>query len=482
MILSRRQFLLYAFKTFDLTVVIFSFAMATFISRYPIPVEKLLKIMGRIFSMQIRLKWILLFIGFLFVWHIIFNILGLYRSMRFSSRSKEAEGVLKAASFGSLVLIGATFLFEIKLITPVFIAVFWGVSTVTTLLGRFVMRSILRYMRIHDRNLRFILIAGTNKRAMQFAQSIESRKELGYRITGFIDDDWQGMRDFEKLGYSLASNFNDFPLFIRNNVVDEIVICLPIKSFYDRIASVIRVCEEQGITIRILPDMFDLKLERIKAERFEREFLVLYTGNMEGGAVLTKRFLDLFVSSFLLLILAPLFFLITILIKATSPGPILFVQKRIGLNKRIFNLYKFRTMVPNAEQQMKDLEHLNEAEGPVFKIKKDPRVTPIGKILRKTSMDELPQFLNVLKGDMSLVGPRPLPVRDFNGFNKDWHRRRFSVRPGITCLWQVNGRSNLTFEKWMDLDMEYIDQWSLWLDIEILAKTAYAVLRMSGAS
>ncbi len=154
------------------------------------------------------------------------------------------------------------------------------------------------------------------------------------------------------------------------------------------------------------------------------------------------------------------------MIRAGSPGPAFFRQERLGLNKRRIRVYKFRTMVKDADKKQTELEALNEAEGPVFKIKNDPRITPLGKFLRKASIDELPQLLNVLKGDMSLVGPRPLPVRDFEGFDEDWHRRRFSVRPGLTCLWQVNGRSNTSFDKWMKLDMAYIDNWSIWLDLK----------------
>jgi lipopolysaccharide/colanic/teichoic acid biosynthesis glycosyltransferase len=186
-------------------------------------------------------------------------------------------------------------------------------------------------------------------------------------------------------------------------------------------------------------------------------------------------------ASTLLILLAPMLLIVGLLIKSDAPGPALFVQERVGLNKRRFRMYKFRTMIANAEKQQAALEKLNEADGPVFKIKQDPRITRVGKVLRKTSLDELPQLFNVLKGDMSLVGPRPLPIRDYQAFDEDWLHRRFSVRPGITCLWQVHGRSATTFGRWMELDMQYIDNWSLWLDLKILAKTLPAVVGGRGA-
>ncbi|MCU1315688.1 MAG: hypothetical protein JWN63_1010, partial [Candidatus Acidoferrum typicum] len=165
----------------------------------------------------------------------------------------------------------------------------------------------------------------------------------------------------------------------------------------------------------------------------------------------------------------------------TSAGPVFFRQERVGFNKRKFMIYKFRTMVPAAERMMAELEDLNEAGGPVFKIKNDPRITLTGKWLRRTTIDELPQLINVLRGEMSLVGPRPLPVRDYEGFSEDWQRRRFSVRPGLTCLWQVSDRNLITFEQWMKLDLQYIDEWSLWLDLKILLLTIPAVVKGSGA-
>jgi lipopolysaccharide/colanic/teichoic acid biosynthesis glycosyltransferase len=184
----------------------------------------------------------------------------------------------------------------------------------------------------------------------------------------------------------------------------------------------------------------------------------------------------------LLVLLLPLFLVVAILIKLTSNGPVFFLQERVGRNKRRFRIHKFRTMIPNAEQMLAQLEAMNELTGPVFKIKNDPRLTPIGKYLRRASIDELPQLLNVLKGEMSLVGPRPMAVRDFEGFSEDWQRRRFSIRPGITCLWQINGRNSIPFHQWMELDMQYIQQWSLWLDLKILARTIPAVLRGTGAA
>jgi exopolysaccharide biosynthesis polyprenyl glycosylphosphotransferase len=196
---------------------------------------------------------------------------------------------------------------------------------------------------------------------------------------------------------------------------------------------------------------------------------------------MVKRIIDLIGSAALLVALAPLFALVALLIKLDSPGPIFFAQERVGYNKRRFKVLKFRTMVVEAEQQQQMLEHLNEVEGPVFKIRKDPRITRIGAFLRRFSIDELPQLINVLKGEMSLVGPRPLPVRDVARIDVSAHKRRFSIKPGITCLWQVNGRSHIGFEDWVRLDLEYIDTWSLGLDFRILLKTIPVVLKGSGA-
>jgi len=288
---------------------------------------------------------------------------------------------------------------------------------------------------------------------------------------------------FQKTGFRRVSSLEQFPDFLRQYVVDEVLLCLPMSSFYQRASAIVGQCEEQGIIVRFLSDLFNLRQAKSKTDQFEGEYLItLYTATIDGWQAIVKRTSDIVLSLLLILLLSPLFLIVALLIKATSPGPVSFLQERLGLNKRRFRICKFRTMDPDAEMNQAALEDFNEVDGPAFKIKDDPRITPIGRFLRKTSIDELPQLINVLKGDMSLVGPRPLPVRDYEGFDQDWHRRRFSVRPGITCLWQVGGRSNISFDRWMELDMEYIDNWSLGLDLKILAKTIPAVLRGAGAA
>jgi exopolysaccharide biosynthesis polyprenyl glycosylphosphotransferase len=301
-----------------------------------------------------------------------------------------------------------------------------------------------------------------------------------------VDIDWAGSKRFQESGYPLVSDFAGLRAFLRNHVVDEVAIDLPLNSFYREVTEIVNRCLEQGIMVRFISDSFyllrNMKLAHSRLEKFDDLIVIsVQKGSMGGWPIVAKRVFDIVISFLLINLLAPLFLGIAFLIKLTSPGPAFFIQERIGLNKRRFRLIKFRTMVPDAERQQAELETFNEAGGPAFKMKNDPRVTPLGRFLRRTSLDELPQLFNVLQGDMSLVGPRPLPVRDYNGFNRDWHRRRFSVRPGISCLWQISGRSTLTFAKWMQLDMEYIDRWSFFLDLKILALTLPAIIREKGA-
>jgi exopolysaccharide biosynthesis polyprenyl glycosylphosphotransferase len=435
-----------------------------------------------LFSMRIKIQNFLVFCVLLLVWHYTVRLAGLYDSRRLASRSREIMEIVKATSFGFVAVLLAAIALRITLMTPLFLAVFWVGITCSTIISRVLLRTVLAVVRKRGRNLRNVLIVGTNRRALDVARTLTSSPEAGYRITGFVDQHWQGADEVCRNGYTVVSDIDGFPQYLRGTVVDEVIMALPFRSMHDRASRVAAVCEEQGITMRVLPCLFDLKRARFAADDSESGPLVMpSTTFQDDWPLIVKRFVDVALSTICLIALSPLLLLIAVLIKCTSPGPVLFLQKRIGLNKRPFTLFKFRTMVVDAERRMAELEHMNEASGPVFKIAFDPRITPIGRLLRKTSIDELPQLVNVLMGDMSLVGPRPLPARDYNGFIEDWPRRRFSVKPGITCLWQVCGRSAIPFEQWMELDLQYIDKWSLWLDAEILLRTIPAVLRGSGA-
>ena len=254
-------------------------------------------------------------------------------------------------------------------------------------------------------------------------------------------------------------------------------------TYFEQVEFVIRACELEGIEVWLVADFFATQISRTSFdELLDRPLLIFRTAPETSWQSVIKHVMDLAGSFVLLILLSPLFLLIAIAIKIASPGPVFFCQQRSGQNGAPFTLYKFRTMVTNAEQFKHELEAMNEMSGPVFKVTNDPRITRVGKWLRRYSLDELPQFFNVLRGDMSLVGPRPLPVDEVKRFNDLAHRRRLSVKPGITCLWQISGRNQIAdFKEWVRLDLEYIDNWSLWLDLKILLRTVPAVFAATGA-
>lgn len=479
MVALRRQILLKTFKLFDLAVMVFAAGLAALLTMGQVR----LALISEFFSMRVKVGNFLIAAGLLILWHALFVRFGLYRSHRLSSRKREVVDVVKASLSGSLLLSGFALLFHIRMATPVFLFFFCMLSTAMLVEGRLILRAVLKQTRLHGRNLRHVLIVGSNARAVEIAKKLESRPDLGYLIVGFVDQHWAGCTEFSQGCYQVVCDLEGLPAFLRKNVVDEVVIALPIRSLHDDAARVAALCEEQGITVRLLSNLFNLKLARAYAEDLNGDSFITHdTGNSDDWALVVKRIVDLSCALVGLIFTAPLIAIAAVLIKWTSPGPVFFTQWRVGQNKRRFRMYKLRTMVADAEKKMPELEHLNEAGGPVFKIKNDPRITSVGRFLRKTSIDEIPQLFNVLKGDMSLVGPRPLPLRDYEGFSEDWHRRRLSVRPGITCLWQVNGRSSIPFEQWMELDLQYIDQWSLLLDLQILARTIPAIWKGVGAA
>jgi exopolysaccharide biosynthesis polyprenyl glycosylphosphotransferase len=477
-----RQALIMGMKICDQLILLFCFFMALAAVSQDIEAIRFVEFL----TLRIKLVNFVLYLGFAFFWYLNFLLFGLYHSRRFASWRSDLTDIVNATSLGVLALFAISFLFHISLATPAFLFLLWLYTTTLTFTTRLTLRLALERIRRWGVHVNNILIIGTNPRAVKFAGTLENKLEMGYRVVGFADNEWAGTKRFLESGYPLVADFASLPDFLRHQVVDEVVIDLPLNSFYREVNDIVRRCLEQGIMVRFISDSFyllrNLKMAHSRLERFGDNLVIsVQKGAMGGWPIVAKRAFDLVVSFLLLIILAPVFVCIAILIKLTSPGPIFFIQERVGLNKRRFRLVKFRTMIPGAERHQKELEPFNEAGGPTFKIKNDPRITPIGRFLRRTSLDEIPQLFNVLQGDMSLVGPRPLPLRDYNGFNRDWHRRRFSVRPGISCLWQISGRSNLPFAKWMHLDMEYIDRWSFWLDLKILALTLPAILKEKGA-
>jgi exopolysaccharide biosynthesis polyprenyl glycosylphosphotransferase len=471
----RRRLLRVAYQLADLLIMVLALAVAEACVVRGVSIGSILALRGTIANF-------VLFLAMMLVWHLIFRTAGAYRRDRLASFVSEALRALLAATWGALAVLSCAILFHLGSVTLEFAASFWLASCALGVASRLLARWVLARARRGGRNLRNVLIVGTNPRALEYAGKLEARPELGYRVSGFVDDEWPGREEFARSGRRVVASPRGLADFLRGQVVDEVVMALPLGSSYARCAEIATLCEEQGIVVRILSDLFDLKLGKTTVEAFEEEPAVtIWTGARDGWPVYIKRLLDIAASSTLLVLLSPLLLAVMLLVKLTSPGPALFAQPRVGYNKRRINVHKFRTMAADAEQRLAEVAHLNEVSGPVFKIRNDPRLTPVGRFLRRTSIDELPQLLDVLLGDMSLVGPRPLPLRDYQGFAEDWHRRRLSVRPGITCLWQVGGRSSLPFDRWMELDMQYIDQWSLLLDLKILARTIPAVLRGTGA-
>jgi len=415
------------------------------------------------------------------VWYIVFSLKGIYRSHRLSTFSEELREIGGAVVLATMTLLGVAHIGRWPTIT-LWTATCVGVSGFGLISGmRVTLRLNLRRLRLQGKNLKSLVIIGGGARAQWFASQIRKRNDLGYRIVGYLDTGAyfeNGVSDIPWLGQIEA-----LPQIIGSQVVDEVFVALPIKSQYTQIETAINLLEEQGIMVHLLSDPFPHQLARSRPTEFAgTPLLSLHSAPPVTWRTEVKRLIDIFVSAAMLVLLLPLWLLVALAIKLESEGQVLFVQERVGFNKRRFRMLKFRTMHQNAEARMKEIEHLNEKTGPIFKIRNDPRITRVGKWLRKTSIDELPQLVNVLLGDMSIVGPRPLSVRDALRMEVAWQKRRYSVKPGLTCLWQVSGRSNLSFDQWMKLDLEYIDTWSLVLDGLILLRTIPAILMARGAS
>ena len=455
----------------DIGITIFSFFIAVLFRSY---IEVYLVPMGPL-SHYLFLLYIIVPL-----WVVLLYFNGAYKSIRVSTLFQTLLPVLKTVATGGVILMTLLFVFKLQTISRALILLFLTFNVLLLLGEKFFVYLFLHNIRKRGYNTRSLLIVGTGERAKAFADTVRSHKEWGSKIAGFVDTDFSTLGD-EFCGSKVIGQIDNLPEILSKNQVDEVVFIVP-RRWLDSIEDAVIACEEIGVSVRIACDFFERSLYvRTHLDMLDDWPLLSFSSTPHYGEVfVAKRVFDFVFSSVVLLVTFPVLLIIALAVKLTSPGPVFFRQLRSGLNGRTFELLKFRTMVDGAEASKSDLEGLNEISGPVFKVKEDPRITPLGRFLRKFSLDEFPQFINVLKGDMSVVGPRPHPVYEVERYGYT-QRRRLSVRPGLTCLWQVNGRSTIVdFKDWVRLDLEYIDQWSFLLDIKIILRTIPAVLKGTG--
>ena len=423
--------------------------------------------------------YIMVLVLVVLLWYVMLSLSGMYRSLRTRTFLEIGLIIIRAAFFTTLIFGAFVFLFKLRFISRSFFVILMAASSTSIALEKTIIYSVMHYMRRLGYNTRRLLIVGTGSRAANFIDKIKIHPAWGFRILGVIDDE-KGHKGKKVEDVEIIGMLEDIPRILHNEPVDEVIFVVP-RARLAYIENSLYICETAGVKATIAVDLFDLRIAKSRQTELEEIPLITFeTTPAKEWELFLKMAADIAVAAPGLIILIPLFLLISILIKATSKGPAMFLQKRVGLNGRKFILYKFRTMYEGAHEKLSELTSLNIMKGPVFKMKDDPRVTPVGRFLRKFSLDELPQLFNVLLGHMSLVGPRP-PLPKEVGRYEPWQRRRLSMRPGITCLWQISGRSKIDFDEWMKLDLEYIDNWSLWLDFKILVKTIPVVLFGVGA-
>jgi exopolysaccharide biosynthesis polyprenyl glycosylphosphotransferase len=412
------------------------------------------------------------------IWAVLLKKRGEYHYLRLQTYEKVFSAYIINGFLFFVFFTSFAFLLKFDFLSRMFILIYTGSSVLWLLLNRVLVLAAAHMVRSRGYNVHNILIVGTGRRAQEFLSLALRHKEWGYRIVGFLDKDPR-MMEKGVSGYPVLGTLDDFPRILERTVIDEVVFVVP-RAWLPVIEKCILYCEAVGVPATLATDFFDLEIASgVPKELDGFTYLTFETSRLKETELVIKRTIDITASSILLLLSLPMFAVLAALIRMDSKGPIFFKQTRSGLNGRRFSLYKFRSMIANAESRLEELKTKNEMTGPVFKMTDDPRLTRVGKFLRKTSLDEFPQFWNVLKGDMSLVGPRPPLPKEVEQY-EPWQRRRLSMKPGITCIWQVSGRNKIGFEDWMKLDLQYIDRWSLWLDLKIMILTFRAVLGATG--
>lgn len=423
--------------------------------------------------------WILLAV--LPTWFFLLQYYGFYVSLRTRPVRFILTSLLKVHVVGGVIVTSIIYMMEPAGVSRGLIGFFLLLSYLLIGSGKIFLKFALETIRKGGYNYRNILIVGKETKSRDFVRLVEEHEGWGLRIVGFLQFDNEPLGR-SILGYNVLGQLADLETVCKFYAVDEVVFCLS-KELMAGIDAHIHDLEKMGITVRMVLDFYDAPRSKREITLFNGEIpiLTIYCKAFDAGQLFLKRCMDVVGALVGLMMTVLLFPFIALAIRLESPGPLFFRQKRVGENGRIFICWKFRSMYLDAEMRKKELLHLNEMNGAIFKIKDDPRITRVGKFLRKTSLDELPQFWNVLRGEMSLVGTRPPIPGEVTNY-EDWHRKRICIKPGITGLWQVSGRNQIQdFDEVVRLDLEYIDRWNLWLDTKILFKTIWVVFMRSGS-
>ena len=404
-------------------------------------------------------------------------IQGLYRVRIRLSIRLEVLDVARSVTLLAVATFTALFLFKLPDVSRVLLIVLFVAQFAVALASRLAIRVMLSWLRKRGYNTRYVLVVGTDRSGEDFTRRLERRVDLGLRVLGqLVEPTGDALPAASIAGRPIIGSVDDLERVLHEDVVDEVVIALD-SAHQDLVGPVARICEEEGKIVRIPVPSEGLTISGGRMETVEGvPVLSLVYGPDRAVSLALKRVTDLMVAAAALVLLSPLFAAIAIAVVAMDGRPVLFRQTRVGLHGRPFQVVKFRTMATDAEERLVELLERNELTGHAFKLTDDPRISRTGRWLRKTSIDELPQVWNVIRGQMSLVGPRPPLPREVEGYDI-WHRRRLSMKPGITGLWQVSARSEEDFDRWVELDLAYIDRWSLWLDLKIMARTIPAMLQ-----
>ena len=419
-----------------------------------------------------------LFAATLLVWQLSARLSGLYGRYRTSTIGTEIGRLVRAFVVLALIVAATQFVWKRpdRELSRIFCGLYYTVAFLLLAGNRVALRLTAHAARRRGFNTRALAVIGTSDMARVVIDAVAAHPEWGYVFAGYVLEDG----DAAPPGARVLGQLDDLGRILEREVLDEVVIGAR-KARLERIEEALRLCEEQGVGVKVLLDFFPNSTSRVAVEELEgMPVLSFATAPTEVAPLAAKRIFDLAVSFLFIIWLAPLFLGIALAVKLDSPGPVFFRQRRVGLNGREFWMWKFRSMCDGAEAMLPALASLNEMGGPAFKSRQDPRVTRVGRWLRRTSLDEFPQFWNVVKGEMSVVGPRPPIPSEVREYQR-WQRRRLSVRPGLTCTWQVSERNEVDFDRWMELDLHYIDHWSLWHDLSIVLRTIPAVLFGRGA-